>query len=180
MSESVCCTKRRGSSYLGTRFASIPSTRLSLKKEILSMSSSSTCDDRRGWSRRLACAAIVAGAATTLSATEAYAAGAGAWAKHDGPFSDGDFEGFTATASGLKYYDVEVGTGPKPQPGQKIKAHYSGYLLSGKKFDSSYDRGQPLPFQVGKGQVIVVCFDVILLSNKFACPGDQGMGRRLA
>jgi FKBP-type peptidyl-prolyl cis-trans isomerase len=116
------------------------------------MTSASTTENHIGWSRRLACAALLAGAAT-LSATDAHAAGAGAWAKHDGPFSDGDFEGFTATASGLKYYDVEVGTGPKPQPGQKIKAHYSGYLLSGKKFDSSYDRGQPLPFQVGKGQV---------------------------
>lgn len=31
---------------------------------------------------------------------------------------------------------------------------YGRYLLSGKKFDSSYARGQPLGFAVGKGQVI--------------------------
>ncbi len=89
-----------------------------------------------------------------MNPSKSMAAGAGAWAKHEGPFSDPDFVGFTTTASGLKYYDVEVGTGPTPKPGQKIKAHYSGYLLNGKKFDSSYDRGQPLPFNVGKGQVI--------------------------
>ncbi len=88
-----------------------------------------------------------------MNPSQSLAAGAGAWAKHEGPFSDPDFVGFSTTASGLKFYDVEVGTGPTPKPGQKIKAHYSGYLLNGKKFDSSYDRGQPLPFNVGKGQV---------------------------
>lgn len=88
-----------------------------------------------------------------MSPRQVLASGAGAWAKHDGPFTDSDFAGFSSTPSGLKFYDVEVGTGPRPSPGQKIKAHYSGYLLTGKKFDSSYDRGQPLPFNVGKGQV---------------------------
>ena len=106
-------------------------------------------------SRRNACAAaaFVVGASIMTSPTGASASASGVWAKHDGQFSEGDFSGFATTPSGLKYIDVEVGTGPMPAPGQKIKAHYSGYLLSGKKFDSSYDRGQPLPFNVGKGQV---------------------------
>ena len=38
--------------------------------------------------------------------------------------------------------------------GGKIQAHYIGKLTNGKKFDASYDRGQPLAFQVGVGQVI--------------------------
>jgi FKBP-type peptidyl-prolyl cis-trans isomerase len=37
------------------------------------------------------------------------------------------------------------------EKGDKIKAHYSGTLLDGTKFDASYDRGQPLPFVVGQG-----------------------------
>ena len=103
--------------------------------------------------RRLAIAVLASGIVALMSPSQVFASGAGAWAKHEGPFADSDFAGFSSTASGLKFYDVEVGTGPMPNPGQKIKAHYSGYLLTGKKFDSSYDRGQPLPFNVGKGQV---------------------------
>ena len=49
---------------------------------------------------------------------------------------------------------MEEGYGVKPLAGQKIKAHYAGYLLSGAKFDSSYDRRSPLEFQVGIGRVI--------------------------
>ena len=32
--------------------------------------------------------------------------------------------------------------------------HYRGTLTNGNKFDSSYDRGDPLNFTVGQGQVI--------------------------
>ena len=108
--------------------------------------------------RKAVSTSLAAALLTLLNPRKASAGGAGAWAKHDGPFSDSDFVGFSETASGLKFYDVEVGSGSVPKPGQKIKAHYSGYLLTGKKFDSSYDRGQPLPFNVGVGQVIVCEF----------------------
>ena len=46
------------------------------------------------------------------------------------------------------------GYGVKPNAGQGIKAHYSGDLLNGAKFDSSYDRRSPLGFNVGTGRVI--------------------------
>ncbi|KAF8196551.1 hypothetical protein BJ912DRAFT_955628 [Pholiota molesta] len=43
----------------------------------------------------------------------------------------------------------------KAQSGDKIKVHYTGTLFSnGNKFDSSLDRGQPLPLTLGVGQVI--------------------------
>lgn len=43
----------------------------------------------------------------------------------------------------------------KSQKGDKISVHYRGTLLDGgKQFDASYDRGQPLDFTVGQGQVI--------------------------
>ncbi|KAI0313924.1 hypothetical protein OF83DRAFT_1139261 [Amylostereum chailletii] len=43
----------------------------------------------------------------------------------------------------------------KAQKGDQIKVHYTGTLFSnGNKFDSSYDRGTPLPLKLGVGQVI--------------------------
>ena len=39
--------------------------------------------------------------------------------------------------------------------GDSISVHYRGTLASdGSEFDASYNRGQPLTFTVGKGQVI--------------------------
>lgn len=58
------------------------------------------------------------------------------------------------TASGLKYVIVEKGKGAIPKAGQQITAHYHGLLTDGKKFDSSFDRGQPFQFTLGRGQVI--------------------------
>lgn len=60
-----------------------------------------------------------------------------------------------STESGMRYViDVE-GTGNYPQPGQNVKVHYTGTLLDGTKFDSSYDRTDgPLSFPIGQRQVI--------------------------
>ncbi len=60
-----------------------------------------------------------------------------------------------STPSGLKYVLVEEGKGDAtPSSGAMIKAHYTGKLLDGTKFDSSYDRGTPIDFPVGQGRVI--------------------------
>jgi peptidylprolyl isomerase len=57
--------------------------------------------------------------------------------------------------SGLYWVVNKEGAGDKPAPGTMISAHYTGRLLSNnKKFDSSYDRGEPLQFEVGVGRVI--------------------------
>jgi len=58
------------------------------------------------------------------------------------------------TASGLRYEEIEVGTGAQPQKGQYVQVHYTGWLTDGTKFDSSVDRGQPFEFKLGAGQVI--------------------------
>ncbi|WP_127846339.1 peptidylprolyl isomerase [Psychroflexus aestuariivivens] len=64
-------------------------------------------------------------------------------------------EGFTETESGLFYkIEEENPSGKSPKPRQKVKVHYEGYLMNGKKFDSSRDRGKPIEFTVGVGQVI--------------------------
>ena len=56
------------------------------------------------------------------------------------------------TASGLYYVIDKQGT--PIQKGKTIKVHYEGTMLSGEKFDSSYDRNDPIEFPIGVGQVI--------------------------
>lgn len=59
------------------------------------------------------------------------------------------------TPSGLKYVVVQEGTGEAtPARGVTVTAHYTGKLLDGQKFDSSYDRNDPIRFPVGNGRVI--------------------------
>ena len=58
------------------------------------------------------------------------------------------------TESGLKITLTEKGKGRIPIKGETVKVHYTGNLLDGTKFDSSLDRGEPLPFKLGIGQVI--------------------------
>ncbi|KMT05576.1 hypothetical protein BVRB_7g168190 [Beta vulgaris subsp. vulgaris] len=42
----------------------------------------------------------------------------------------------------------------KAHKGDKIKVHYRGQLTDGTVFDSSFERGEPIEFQLGSGQVI--------------------------
>ena len=56
--------------------------------------------------------------------------------------------------SGLKYVDVVEGSGDSPEQGQQVAVHYTGKLMNGKKFDSSYDRNTTLDFKAGVGQMI--------------------------
>jgi peptidylprolyl isomerase len=57
--------------------------------------------------------------------------------------------------SGLYSQIEQKGEGKAPAAGTVIKVHYTGRLLLGnRKFDSSYDRGEPIAFPVGGGRVI--------------------------
>jgi FKBP-type peptidyl-prolyl cis-trans isomerase len=60
----------------------------------------------------------------------------------------------TKTDSGLQYWDIKSGTGATATAGHKVQVHYTGWLTTGKKFDSSVDAGRPFPFTLGAGQVI--------------------------
>lgn len=56
--------------------------------------------------------------------------------------------------SGLKYEDLEEGTGTEATAGNKVTVHYTGWLEDGSKFDSSHDRNDPFQFSLGAGMVI--------------------------
>jgi FKBP-type peptidyl-prolyl cis-trans isomerase FkpA len=58
------------------------------------------------------------------------------------------------TPSGLKYEDLQEGSGPEAARGQTVSVHYTGWLTDGTKFDSSLDRRQPFSFRLGGQQVI--------------------------
>lgn len=58
------------------------------------------------------------------------------------------------TDSGLQYWEIRVGTGEVAKEGSHVRVHYTGWLTTGKKFDSSVDRGQPFDFTIGNGEVI--------------------------
>jgi peptidylprolyl isomerase len=61
---------------------------------------------------------------------------------------------FITTPSGLKYKITSKGKGVQANPGDKVTLHYTGKLTNDTIFDTSYKRGQPFSFVLGRGQVI--------------------------
>ena len=59
-------------------------------------------------------------------------------------------EGVVTLPSGLQYRVLTPGTGPKPAATDTVVCQYKGTLLDGTEFDSSYKRGQPATFAVGR------------------------------
>lgn len=87
------------------------------------------------------------------------------------------------TASGLKYIDIEEGSGKSPLSGQGVSVHYTGTLEDGKKFDSSVDRGQPFSFTIGIGRVIPGWDEGVMSmkvggKRKLIIPAELGYGAR--
>ncbi|HIF30017.1 MAG: FKBP-type peptidyl-prolyl cis-trans isomerase [bacterium] len=52
--------------------------------------------------------------------------------------------------SGLQYKIIKEGFGKVPDYDDEITIHYNGYLIDGHKFDSSYDKGQPITLRVDR------------------------------
>jgi len=59
-------------------------------------------------------------------------------------------EGVQTTDSGLQYKVLTMGDGAKPAATDTVKVHYSGKLLDGTEFDSSYARNEPISFALNR------------------------------
>lgn len=57
-------------------------------------------------------------------------------------------EGVKTTASGLQYKVITAGNGPMPKDTDTVSVNYSGTLIDGTEFDSSYKRGEAVSFPV--------------------------------
>jgi len=87
--------------------------------------------------------------------------------------------GIIATESGLLYKILRPGTGHRPNENGMARVHYRGTLLNGEEFDSSFKRGKPIDFPVGK--VRPAMKEILLLMRKgakwvFYAPPHLGYG----
>ena len=82
---------------------------------------------------------------------------------------NGKARGVLTRKSGLEYYVVKSGPkkGPHPVDGDEVTFDYEGTLTNGEKFDSSFDRGEPITGDVGQ---FVPGFTEAL---KLMRPGDE-------
>jgi peptidylprolyl isomerase len=91
----------------------------------------------------------------------------------------------------LEITDIQPGDGPEAKAGDTVRVHYVGVAFStGEEFDSSWDRGDPLQFRLGAGQVIAgwdrgVQGMRVGGRRKLVIPpglayGDRGAGRSIA
>jgi len=90
-------------------------------------------------------------------------------------------DGVTVTASGLQYEVLTEGTGASPSASDTVEVHYEGTLTDGKKFDSSYDRGQTIEFPLN-GVIPGWTEGVQLMKEgakyRFVIPSDLAYGPR--
>jgi FKBP-type peptidyl-prolyl cis-trans isomerase len=87
----------------------------------------------------------------------------------------------------VEKYSIEVlaegQPGTLPKKNDNVKMHYKGTLKDGTVFDSSYDRGTPLPLRIGAGQVIK-CWDEVGINLEIGakvqvlCPAATAYGSR--
>ena len=101
-----------------------------------------------------------------------------------------DFPGGEPPAE-LEITDIWEGDGRVASAGDRVTVHYVGVAHStGEEFDASWDRGEPLSFQLGAGQVIAGWDQGVqgmkvggrrqLIIPPGLAYGDRGAGNRIA
>ena len=84
---------------------------------------------------------------------------------------------------GLQVQVLDAGDGQVVEAGDTVVTHYLGQVWDGQVFDNSYDRHQPLDFQVGVGMVIRG-WDAGLVGQRvgsrllLSIPAELGYGER--
>ena len=87
----------------------------------------------------------------------------------------------TKTASGIEITMLKEGSGAMPKASDTVRVHYRGTLTNGKEFDSSYSRGQPATFPLGR---VIPCWTEGVQSikqggkAKLVCPPNLAYGPR--
>lgn len=91
--------------------------------------------------------------------------------------------GWTIAPSGLQYKRVSRAkpNAPRATIMDTVRVHYTGTLINGQVFDSSYERGEPIEF--GLGQVIRGWTEGVALMHvgetyDFVIPADLAYGPR--
>jgi FKBP-type peptidyl-prolyl cis-trans isomerase FkpA len=89
--------------------------------------------------------------------------------------------GAVVTKTGLVYRSLKDGTGANPGAADTVKVHYKGTFPDGKEFDSSYSRGTPIEFPLGR---VIPCWTEGVQrmkvggKAKLTCPSQIAYGER--
>lgn len=89
-------------------------------------------------------------------------------------------EDFTTTDSGLKYAVLSEGSGDKPQNGEIVAVHFTGWLADGTNFGGS-EGGPPVEFAVGNNEILPGWDEAVLLMQEgekaqFIMPPELAFG----
>ena len=89
--------------------------------------------------------------------------------------------GAVVTKTGLVYRSLKDGNGASPTAADTVKVHYKGTFPDGKEFDSSYARGTPIEFPLGR---VIACWTEGVQrmkvggKAKLTCPSQIAYGER--
>lgn len=98
------------------------------------------------------------------------------------PFALTPEDKLVKTASGLGYEVLREGTGPQCANGKTVSVHYAGWLTDGNKFDSSYERAEPMKLRLPGGVIKGWNEGLLLMKEgamyRFTVPAELGYGAR--